>query len=74
MQAAFLAGVGIMAAHEGSLGQVMVVGVSEGHAAHQAGIDIGDEIIAIDGQQVRCPGVLRSTHVPRTQVPAISSV
>ena len=53
MAAAFLASVGIMPAREGHLGQIMVAAVSEGFAADQNGVVIGDEIIAVDGELVR---------------------
>ncbi|KAJ1484831.1 hypothetical protein T484DRAFT_1795895 [Baffinella frigidus] len=57
MAAAFLASVGIMPAREGYLGQIMVVAVSEGFAADQNGVVIGDEIIAVDGELVAgCTG------------------
>lgn len=44
--------IGVVARREGSSGRVIVVQVPAGGAGARAGLEVGDEIIAVDGRMV----------------------
>jgi len=44
--------IGVMAAHENATGRIVVKEVPEGLAGARAGLEVGDEIVAVDGRPV----------------------
>jgi carboxyl-terminal processing protease len=45
--------IGVKAQRENATGRVVITQVPEGHAGAMAGLEVGDEILAVDGRAVR---------------------